>query len=212
MPTKTAGCNSTYRLRYWHTNGLKFWWLKISKLQQHLPFTVCAEGCETAEEQSDDEVRTSQVPEQSEGKTKMIRKWSLLFTVLKRNFSSIFRWLEECFVAIALTVYGIETRLRHEYQEPFGRLQQYLPFTVLKQFLLNWILNFWPTLVATVLTVYGIETYNHSPSNIRSISISCNRTFRLRYAPQGAGQQRSNATMRAAHRKYLSEVKVKQRK
>ena len=27
--------------------------------QQHLPFTVCAEGCETAEEQSDDEVRTS---------------------------------------------------------------------------------------------------------------------------------------------------------
>ena len=41
-------------------------------LQQHLPFTVCAEGCETAEERSDDEVRTSQVPEQSEGKTKVI--------------------------------------------------------------------------------------------------------------------------------------------
>ncbi len=39
---------------------------------RHLPFTVCAEGCETAEEQSDDEVRTSQVPEQSEGKTKVI--------------------------------------------------------------------------------------------------------------------------------------------
>ena len=43
------------------------------RLQQHLPFTVCAEGCETAEEQSDDEVRTSQVPEQSEGKTRVIR-------------------------------------------------------------------------------------------------------------------------------------------
>jgi len=42
-------------------------------LQQYLPFTVCAEGCETAEEQSDDEVRTSQVPEQSEGKTKGIK-------------------------------------------------------------------------------------------------------------------------------------------
>ena len=40
--------------------------------QQHLPFTVCAEGCETAEAQSDDEVRTSQVPERSEGKTKAI--------------------------------------------------------------------------------------------------------------------------------------------
>ena len=44
----------------------------IFSLQQHLPFTVCAEGCETAEEQRDDEVRTSQVPEQSEGKTKAI--------------------------------------------------------------------------------------------------------------------------------------------
>ena len=42
-------------------------------LQQHLPFTVCAEGCEAAEEQSDDEVRTSQVPERSEGKTKLMR-------------------------------------------------------------------------------------------------------------------------------------------
>ena len=38
-----------------------------------LTVTVCAEGCETAEEQSDDEVRTSQVPERSEGKTKGIR-------------------------------------------------------------------------------------------------------------------------------------------
>ena len=79
--------------------------------QQHLPFTVCAEGCETAEAQSDDEVRTSQVPEQSEGKTKMIS----------------------------------------------------------------------------------------------------NSTYRLRYAPQGVGQQRSRATMRSTHRKYLSKAKVKRR-
>ena len=42
-------------------------------LQQYLPFTVCAEGCETTEEQSDDEVRTSQVPERSEGKTEVMR-------------------------------------------------------------------------------------------------------------------------------------------
>ena len=46
---------------------------QIVGLQQCLPFTVCAEGCETAEEQSDDEVRTSQVPERSEGKTREIR-------------------------------------------------------------------------------------------------------------------------------------------
>ena len=49
-----------------------------SWLQQH---TVCAEGCEAAEEQSDDEGRTSQVPEQSEGKTKMMKQQYLPLTV-----------------------------------------------------------------------------------------------------------------------------------
>ena len=39
----------------------------------------------------------------------------------------------------------------------------------------------------------------------------CNSTYRSRYAPQGVGQQRSKATMRSAHRKYLSKAKVKQR-
>ena len=57
-------------------------------MQQPLPFTVCAEGGEAAEEQRDDEARTSQVPERSEGKTKMIRKWSLPFTVLKHILTS----------------------------------------------------------------------------------------------------------------------------
>ena len=47
--------------------------IEIFELQQYLPFTVCAEGCEIAEEQSDDEVRTSQLPERSEGKTRVIR-------------------------------------------------------------------------------------------------------------------------------------------
>ena len=50
-------------------------------LQQYLSFTVCAEGCESAEEQSDDEVRTSQVPERSEGKTKVIRQQHLPLAV-----------------------------------------------------------------------------------------------------------------------------------
>ena len=76
-------------------------------LQQCLPFTVCAEGCETAEEQSDDEVHTSQVPERSEGKTKVMRKWYLLFTVLKRFTVDITTALN--FVVTVLTVYGIET-------------------------------------------------------------------------------------------------------
>ena len=41
-------------------------------LQQYLPLAVCDEGGEAAEEQSDDEVRTSLVPDQREGKTKRI--------------------------------------------------------------------------------------------------------------------------------------------
>ena len=44
--------------------------LPIMTLQQHLPFTVCAAECEAAEARSDDKVRLSQVPKQSEGKQK----------------------------------------------------------------------------------------------------------------------------------------------
>ena len=42
-----------------HLTGCKYSTAFSIRLQQYLPFTVCAEGCETAEEQSDDEVRTS---------------------------------------------------------------------------------------------------------------------------------------------------------
>ena len=104
----TTRCNSAYRLRYW--NNIK---PSVSKseppvrLQQCLSFTVCAKGCETAEEQSDDEVRTSQVPERREGKTKVIKQQYLPFTVLKLYF--------------LLTSFSI------------ARLQQSLPFTVLKR-------------------------------------------------------------------------------
>ena len=107
-------------------------------LQQHLPFTVCTAGSEKAEEQRDDEVHTSQVPEQSEGKTKVIRKSS---------------------VEIVSTVYGIET------------------------------------------SQYCHICQHHV--------LCCNSTYRLRYAPKGARQQRSSATMRSIHLKYLNEVKVK---
>ena len=41
-------------------------------LQQYLPLAVCDEGCEAAEEQSDDEVRTSLVPDRREEKTKVM--------------------------------------------------------------------------------------------------------------------------------------------
>ena len=70
-------------------------YLKILALQQYLLLTVCAEGCETAEEQSDDEVRTSQVPEQSEGKTKVMKQQYLPFTVLKRV--ALWRYIQRVF-------------------------------------------------------------------------------------------------------------------
>ena len=97
-------------------------------LQQHLLFTVCATECEAAEEQSDDEAHTLQVPERSEGKTKGLY---LLFTVLRLCYSMFF-----C---------GIVAGVR-----------QHLPFTVLKQIPYCTIDNL--VFVATALTVYGIET------------------------------------------------------
>ena len=60
----------------------------IARLQQYLPFTVCAEGCEAAEEQSDDEVRIFQVPEQSEGKTKVMKQQCLPSTVCAEGFEA----------------------------------------------------------------------------------------------------------------------------
>lgn len=53
-------------------NYLCYIFLLSVALQQYLPFTVCDEGGEAAEEQSDDEVCTSLVPDQREGKTKVM--------------------------------------------------------------------------------------------------------------------------------------------
>ena len=62
-------------------------------------------------------------------------------------------------VATVLTVYGIETLYEiYQFQVLFSQLQQFLPFTVLKQ--ATWLQKylFISFTVATVLTVYGIET------------------------------------------------------
>ena len=59
-------------------------------------------------------------------------------------------------VATVLTVYGIETEIESMSFDIRLRLQQYLPFTVLKR--IQIIINITMILVATVLTVYGIET------------------------------------------------------
>ena len=80
-------------------------------MQQHLLLAVCAAECETAEEQSDDEVYTSQVPERREGKTKAIKQQYLPFTVLKHPdlecYSEVYY-----IVATVLTVYGMRRRVR----------------------------------------------------------------------------------------------------
>ena len=69
---------------------------------------VYAEGCEEAEEQSDDEVRISQVPERREGKTKMMKQQYLPFTVLKRLRIELAYFLSALHVATVPIVYGIE--------------------------------------------------------------------------------------------------------
>ena len=96
----------------------------IRWLQQHLPLTVCAEGCETAKEQSDDEVRPSQVPEQSEGKTKVIGQQYLPFMVCA----------VECETVEAQSDDEVRTSQVPERREGKTKVikQQCLPFTVLK--------------------------------------------------------------------------------
>ena len=105
-------------------------------LQQCLPFTVCAEGCGAAEERRDNKVRTSQVPERSEGKTKVIWQWCLPFTVLKLSSVQHCYWHE-------LTSYNSTYRLRY--------------WNIYTYSLWSKIAN----TVATAPTVYGIETRNH---------------------------------------------------
>ena len=142
-------------------------------LQQCLPFTVCAEGCEAAEEQSDDEVRTSQVPEQSEGKTKMMRKWSLPFTVLK---------LPDISDNFVMRIFGCNSSYCLRYapksarQQRSGETMRSAHLKCLNEVKVKrkWSVNsayrsrYWnfvvtvvmidlPCLVATVLTVYGMR-------------------------------------------------------
>ena len=60
-------------------------------------------------------------------------------------------------VATVLTVYGIETFDEFSVTISF-KLQQCLPFTVLKLSYNKITINISTRIVATVLTVYGIET------------------------------------------------------
>ena len=88
-------------------------------------------------------------------------------------------------------------------------LQQSLPFTVLKRTVvqahsINSIVVLQQHLLFAVLKLKLTNIWHEFITR-------CNSTYRLRYAPKGARQQRSKATMKPAHLKYLSEAKVKQR-
>ena len=188
-----TSCNSTYRLRYWNSHySFRQRSELIYRLQQYLPFTVL--------------------------KLQILLELFLWYiqvatvlTVYGIETSHHGEWFSIlCFVATVLTVYGIETcqhfkcwfnvaffscnsTYRLRYWNPTFKvlvssklpipLQQYLPFTVLK--------------LVEVTTTRFI------------INFRCNSTYRSRYAPKGARQQRSKATMRSAHLKYLNEEKVK---
>ena len=88
-------------------------------------------------------------------------------------------------------------------------LQQSLPFTVLKRTVvqahsINSIVVLQQHLLFAVLKLKLTNIWHEFITR-------CNSTYRLRYAPKGARQQRSKATMRSAHLKYLNEEKVKRR-
>ena len=70
--TMLSSCNSGYRLRYRNQQYDQLV-LNNQTLQQCLSLAVCDEGCEAAEERSDDEGRTSLVPDRREGKTKVMK-------------------------------------------------------------------------------------------------------------------------------------------
>ena len=109
-----------------------------------------------------------------------------------------YRTLQYKLVATVLTVYGIETVLIEKELEILEKLQQYLPFTVLKPKkdlaateIFNSLQQYLPftvlkqkvspkdavILVATVLTVYGIETL------VRFYSINLKKSSLQQYLP-----------------------------
>ena len=138
--------------------------------------------------------------------TYMLQQY-LPFTVLKRTNDGRLVMtfiIVSCNSTYRLRYWNPDKPLRHPFQTLLSMLQQYLPFTVLKQsFIWNAmrycilivatvltvygietklpasIWELWIVKVATVLTVYGIETHeiHLNPRNLHR----CNSTYRLRY-------------------------------
>ena len=131
--------------------------LPSNTLQQYLPLAICDEGCEAAEERSDDEARTSLVPDWKEGKMKRIEWKYLPITVLKR-------------FAFFVCVTRIYAKM----------LQQHLPLAVLKRLNIFCELMCFSVKVATVPTACGIETTVDAQCG-KSPQDGCNSAYRSRY-------------------------------
>ena len=138
------GCNSTYRLRYWNdTILIPPIPASFATLQQHLPFTVLKLANTVRDIPSKDWVATAPTDYGIETVQKMKTYWRIYSLCCNSTY-----------------------RLRYwnlipidKLRQSSNKLQQHLPFTVLKPFcrqLLDLTCN--TVFVATALTVYGIET------------------------------------------------------
>ena len=129
--------------------------IRSPKLQQCLPFAVCDEGWETAEEQSDDEVRTSLVPDRRENEKDRVNvptacgsetPWHRLCTSCLRHDSCnntycLRYWNGNRYRSLLVLVVRCNSAYRLQYWNylfvPIAFLikcwlQQYLPLVVLK--------------------------------------------------------------------------------
>ena len=117
----SGGCNSTYRLRYWNYYWDNFNNTIIIELQQHLPFTVLKRDDFSC-------LDVNYVTLQQHLPFTVLKLKNILLLIISMNFScnSTYRlryWNNLIlpvmnttinYVATALTVYGIETKLQNQ--------------------------------------------------------------------------------------------------
>ena len=131
-------CNSTYRLRYW--NLLVILLNLLSKLQQHLPFTVL------------------KLTSTNHNISFMIVATALTVYGIETRWDRVNgnrrSWLQQHLPFTVLKQYTYSNWNRF-----YWKLQQHLPFTVLKLSVNQSRQKSRAPQVATALTVYGIETY-----------------------------------------------------
>ena len=107
----------------------------------------------------------------------------LPFTVLKLNPSTKLPTCVRYMVATVLTVYGIETceLFFHFIFLSSHQLQQYLPFTVLKQYKAQFSALIVPSKLQQYLPFTVLKQDNEWFEYMMTLIEGCNSTYRLRY-------------------------------